>query len=306
LRKVSEQQLRAALAASEGDPLPGSKEDTEERIEKISGVVRARLEAVCCFGGRPTLFVGVEERGAPQFALRTAPAGSVLLPDEILDAYHGFIAALESAAAKGKTSEDLTGGHALSVDPDTRKFEERFLVIAAANLPLLREVIQNSADEEHRAAASYIMGYAPRKAEVVNDLQAAMQDPDPAVRSNAMRALKAVAVLAVREPSSGIRVPATWFIEMLNSILVSDRYRAALALETLTEKRPESEMAQLRTRALASVAEMARWNTLNYALPAFILAGRMAGLPEETIRNAWKSGDREEVVDQLLGRKKKR
>ena len=34
----------------------------------------------------------------------------------------------------------------------------------------------------------------------------------------------------------------------------------------------------LRERALADLAEMARWPTLRYALPPFLLMGRIAGL----------------------------
>src|SRR5260370_19063264 len=47
---------------AEGDPLPPSKGDVEDRLEKIPNVVRAQLEAVCCEEGKAILFVGVEEK----------------------------------------------------------------------------------------------------------------------------------------------------------------------------------------------------------------------------------------------------
>ena len=35
---------------------------------------------------------------------------------------------------------------------------------------------------------------------------------------------------------------------------------------------------------------------LRYALPAFILLGRMAGMNEQAIEESWKRGERESVV----------
>ena len=52
----------------------------------------------------------------------------------------------------------------------------------------------------------------------------------------------------------------------------------------------------LRERALPSLVEMARWKTLSHALPAFVLLGRIAGLPENQVQAAWTRGDRESVI----------
>jgi hypothetical protein len=49
---------------------------------------------------------------------------------------------------------------------------------------------------------------------------------------------------------------------------------------------------------------MARWKSLEYALPAFILAGRMAGMPEQQIQDAWMKGERSAVIQKVVrGRK---
>jgi hypothetical protein len=45
---------------------------------------------------------------------------------------------------------------------------------------------------------------------------------------------------------------------------------------------------------------MARWHDLKHALPGFILAGRMAGLSEQQIQDAWISGNREAVLEKAL------
>ena len=300
VRKVSEEKLRVALGLKLGDPLPRSKGDVEERIENVTGIVRARLEATCCDAGKAILYVGVEEKGAPTFPFHNPPDGDVKLSDEIHAAYAQFLIAVEKAARAGNAGEDLSAGHSLMHDPDAQAIQKRFAVFAELYLPQLREVLRNSGDSEQRAMAAYIIGYAPKKRLVVDDLQFAMQDPEDTVRSNAMRALGAIAVLALKDPELEIRISPTWFIEMLDSIIWTDRNNAAVALVNLTESRDPRLMDHLRSRALPAVIEMARWKHLPHALPAFILAGRIAGMPEKEIQDAWSSGNREVVVQRAL------
>ena len=303
IRKVSRERIRKVVGVEAGDRLPGSKADLEDRLETIPGVVAARVEAVCCEEGRAMLFVGIEERGAPHFEFRSPPAGDVLLPESIVDTYHKFLVAVEAAARRGVTAEDLTQGHPLSADPDVRDYQQIFIRWVADNLDLTRRVLRNSADAGHRETAAALIGYARRKFDIVNDLQYAMQDPSEGVRANSIRALGALAVLAARDPKLDLKISPTWFIEMLNSIVLSDRYRAAAALVDLTGN-DQRALAQVKERALPAVLEMAGWSALRYALPAYILAGRIAGLSSQEIEDTWSRGEREKVLKQAArGRK---
>jgi len=306
LHKVSEQKLLHALSLKVGDVLPPSKGEMEDQLEDVSGVVKARVEAVCCEQGKTALFIGIEEKGAPHLDFHTPPTGDTTLPPEIVEMYHDFLEAVREAARRGSTAEDLTDGHSLMADPEARALQLRFMDFAGAHWPLLREVLRDSADEEQRAMAAAIIGYAPNKKEAVNDLEAALQDPDDAVRSNALRSLNAMAVLARLQPKLKIEVSPTWFVEMLNSIVLSDRTRAATALVTLTERNGAAALQQIRERALDSVVEMAQWKDLRYALPAFILTGRLAGMTEPEIQKAWTEGRRQDVVDIALGGRRKK
>lgn len=302
LRRVTEKSLRAALGVREGDRMPPSKGDLEERLEHVSGVVRAHVQAVCCAGDRAILYVGIEEKGAPHFDYLPEPDGDVVLPEPIVDSYRHFLAALAAAARAGPVSENVAQGHELSTDPAARAFQERFRALAAEHLDLLRLVLRESGDAFQRACAAYVIGYVPTKRLVINDLQDALRDPDESVRANAIRSLGAIAALAVRSPDLAIRVEPTWFVEMLNSIVWSDRVRAAGALVPLTEQRSPYVLDQLRERALPSLAEMARWKTLDQALPAFLLLGRLAGLREAQIYAAWTGGDRDTLIERALKR----
>jgi hypothetical protein len=179
-----------------------------------------------------------------------------------------------------------------------------FPALADAHLANIRDVLRSSSDEAQRAIAAYVLVYASRKSEIVNDLQFALKDADAGVRNNAARSLLALSVLAKLDPASEVRISPTWFIEMLNSLSWSDRNRGLRALQTLTDSRDPLVLDQLRTRALDALIDMARWKTLSHALPAFILLGRVAGMPEPEIQSAWSRGDLDTVI--AAARKKAR
>jgi hypothetical protein len=305
LNKLTQDRVRKSLGFQEGDPFPRSKANVEELLDTLPGVVESHLEAVCCDGNRMVLYVGIEERGSAHFDLREPPEGEVMLSPEIVALYRRFFDAFEEAVRRGSTAEDLTHGHSLMADPLAREIQLQFPDVAAKNLPQLRDVLRNSSDDEQRAIAAGLIGYAPKKDQVAADLQFALRDADPGVRSNAARALVALAVYARLHEDSGIKLEPTWFIEMLNSLSWSDRERALKALEILTDTRDAQMLGQLRQRALPALAEMSRWKTLEHALPAFILTGRVAGLTEQQIQDAWTRGDRESVIAAATGDKKK-
>jgi hypothetical protein len=306
IRKVPESHLQKALGVAVGDALPASKGDVEDRLAEVPGVVLARLEAVCCDGGRSMLFVGIEEKGAAHFALRTQPQGEVTLPQELSDPYQELVAAVERAAQRGSTAADLTHGHALAADPDARAIQESFVKLVPKHLLEIRDVLRNSADTDQRAMAATLIGYTREKAKVVPDLEYAMQDPDENVRASAMDALSAIAVLAAKQPDLEIHISPTWFVEMLNSVVLSDRIKAAKALVNLTDSRPVTTLDLLRERSLPSLGEMAQWHSLTYALPPFLLLGRVGGFSDKQIQDRWTRGDREEMVREVLSSRKKR
>jgi hypothetical protein len=300
LHKITSERLQRVLNLKAGDPLPPSKGDLEDQLEAVPGVVQALLEAVCCEDGKAVLFVGIEEKGAPHFAFRSEPAGEAVLPPDLVELYRKYVDAVQTAAHRGSTAEDLTEGHPLMADPGVRALQEQFVTIAKERLPVIRDVLRNAPEAEERATAAALIGYAPDKKAVLDDLQYALQDPEEGVRANAVRAMTAIAVLAARKPDLEIRIQSTWFIEMLNSVVLSDSTRAAAALVSLTEKEATGALEQIRERGLTALVEMARWRTLSYALPAYILIGRMAGLSEREIHETWTEGDRESVIRKTL------
>jgi hypothetical protein len=270
----------------------------------VDNIVLARLEAVCCEAGGAILFVGVEEKGAPHFDLHNPPASSVALPEQVVDAYRAFLERLEQSARSGEGREGLRLGYAGASDPQTRGDQERFASLADQNFSNLCEVLRESVDVDQRVTAAYLLGYLPGRQETIETLQYALQDPEEVVRHTALRALEAVAVYAASNPDAELRIAPTWPIQMLNSIYWGDRTRAVSFLVTLTENRNPSTLDQLRESALHSLVEMAGWDSLSYALPAYILLGRIAGVPEEAIQDTWSKGQRDSIISKFAGHKR--
>jgi hypothetical protein len=306
LNKVQPDRIRKTLGFQEGDPFPRSKAAVEEHLDTLPGVVESHLEAVCCDAGKTVLYVGIEERGAPHFDLRDEPEGEQILPEEISKAYRDFLTAFDTAISRGSTAEDLTRGYSLMGDSLAREIQQRFPAMAKDHLLELRDVLRNSADEEQRAIATYVIAYAPIQSDVANELQYALRDSDPGVRANAVHGLMALGVYARLHPDAGLKLETTWLIEMLHSLSWSDRDRALKALQIFTDQRDAAVLSQLKERALPALVEMSRWKTLAHALPAVILTGRIAGWTDRQIDDAWSRGDRESVIAAATGEASKK
>ncbi len=222
------------------------------------------------------------------------------LPEDLLDLWNQFFKQLQLAVRTGKANEDLTQGHSLMEFAPARKLQEQFPTLATKHLALLKNVLRNSADEQERAIAAYVIAYAPAKAKVVDDLQFAIQDPDDGVRNNAMRSLAAFTVLANLKPELELHISPTWFVEQMNSVIWSDRNKASYALVPLTEKRDPQLLEMLKNRALDAMVDMARWQHLPHALPGFILLARTAGWEEKRIQDAWSEGKHPQAVEAIL------
>ena len=306
LRKLNAERLLRELKLKEGDLLPASRVDLEEKLEELDGVVAARVEAVCCASpGRPILYVGIEEKGAVHFDVRPSFEGSGVpyLPADITNAYRRLLEAMAGAVRNDGAAEDWSRGHSLLVDETSRGWQLRLLQLADEHLPELRQALKDG-DEEERAIAAYTIGYVTDKRRVINDLQLAMRDPGAKVRENALRSLAAFSVLARREPDLNMQVLPTWIVEMLHSLDWSDREQALRVLVTLTDIRDPKLMQLLTERSRDTLVEMARWKHLPHALPAYVLLCRSAGMAETEIERTWAADAREKTIAAILKAKK--
>src|SRR5262245_17382490 len=296
LRKISEEQIRSVLGVREGDAMPtdSSWDRLQKRIEGIPGVVRANINARCCNdAGKAALTVSILEEGSSTVLFRPVPTSSVRLPTGIIKTYRQFMVAWEHAVRIGDNQDNIDEGHSLLGNAEVRTIQREFITLSSRHFAVLREVLRNSAADEHRAAAAWTLGYASDKAAVIDDLVYAASDANAEVRNNAVRAVWAIAALSTRKPELGIRIPPGPFIELLNSIVWSDRNKALAVLNEITRNRPPAVLAELRGRALPALIEMARSRDGEMA---YWLLARIAGISENRITETWNSDEREKVI----------
>ncbi len=163
LRSLSEQQARQALQIKEGDSLPASREEAQRRLEALPNVQQALLGAVCCEAGKTILYIGIKEKGTLSLQFRAAPKDAIRLPETILRAGDAFYDALTEGILKGDAGEDDSQGHALNSYPKVRAIQEQFITFAAQDFELLRTVLRESADAQHRALAAQLIAYTANK-----------------------------------------------------------------------------------------------------------------------------------------------
>ncbi len=297
LRTVPEAAVRAAIGLRAGDAVPESADSIRARVARLPGVAEVDVARVCCADdGGTMLYVGIREAGTAPATFRAAPTGDARLPDEIVAAGAAFESALISAVRRGAAEEDDSLGYSLARDSAMRAVQERFIAFAARDADVLRNVILTSADADHRALATQIMAYHADRQAVARDLLHAVSDSADEVRNNAVRALAILAKWANAHPEAGIRIPPEPFIDFLNSVSWTDRNKGVFVLMSLTASRDPALLAQLRSRALPSLVEMARWTNPGHAMGAYLVLARMAGVEDEAAFQAWQAGDRESVI----------
>jgi hypothetical protein len=309
LHRVTQNEARKALTFKEGDTImlagdepPAFLVASESRLAALPGIVRAHTNFVCCDAGRAIIYVGIEEKGQTTLHFRSAPRGSVRLPADILQAGHDFSEAFVAAMQRGDNVEDDSQGHSLAHDPATRAVQERFVGYATRNLIELRRVLRESSDATQRSLAAQILGYVTNKQNIVSDLVYGMSDPSDEVRNNAMRALAVFANVPSTVARPMVRVPYEPFIGLLNSLVWTDRNKASWALMGLSARRDPGLLRKLRGEAMATLIEMAHWQSEGHAIPALMLLGRIAGQSDDATQAALTRGERESIVIEALKR----
>lgn len=295
-RTVPVARLQTALGIRPGDSVTPALDQAVERLQAVPGVQHAAIDAVCCEEGKTTLYVGIEETGTPAMTFDPAPTGDILLPAEILQAAEAFEAAFAEAMKAGDFGEDDSQGYALMHFPAARAAQERFAHLAAHHRAALAAVLHRSANQEHRAIAAQILAYAPANQSLVVDLVGATRDPYSTVRNNAVRALSIIAGFGRQHPERGIAVPPEPLVDLLNSLVWTDRNKSSMALMQISEGRDPALLAVLKAKALPSLVEMARWRVPGHALAPFFILARIAGIPDSEIFPAWEGGRREEIL----------
>jgi hypothetical protein len=293
-------QIRSALPIHAGDTFPGPVETVnriKNAVTSVTGRPPTDVAPVCCDAqGNYTIFVGLPGTSFKPTEFNPVPAGNTQFPAEIVELYDQTMDASSAAVLKGIAREDTSQGYALSTtDSALRTKQLAVRAYAVQHEKLIRAVLDSSSEARQRIVAAYLLGYARQSNQQITYLVRAGYDANETVRNNATRAL---AVLAESSAKVAARIPAGGFIKMLSSGSWTDRNKAGWVIESLTRRRDPKLLAQLRSEALVSLIEMARWQSTGHAYTARILLGRIAGIEEERARQLANSNP-EEIIKAL-------
>ena len=293
-RTISEAEVRKLLPFSEGDTLkPSQMESLDSHMVATLGVHDVSIEGSCCYESGWIIYIGVEETPGSRKQYRETPKGGITLPVEIVTKAEQFELALFEAVQNGNSGDDHSQGHSLMEYAPARAIQERFILYAEQHGEILRQVLHESANDQHRAIAAMVIAYSKDKASIVADLTKAVRDPNRGVRNNATRALGVIAVFANNNPETGITIQPDPFIDLLNSVVFTDRNKGLFVFEALTQKRQPELLRRLQEEALSSLIEVCRWKYWAHASTACLILQRIVGLPDQD-----EPGAREPTIEQ--------
>jgi|ERR1041385_1431705 hypothetical protein len=296
--------IRTALPLREGDDFPDSHEvflDTVKRIreavQQTIGKPPTDVAVVCCDGqGQGMIYIGLPGSSIRVVPYNPAPKGKIRFPKRIIELYQQTMEASSKAVLNGTAKDEGSKGFALSTDPELRSKQLATREYALRHGPLVRKVLASSSSAEHRTVAAHFLGYTRQSREQIAALVRASYDLDDSVRNDATRAL---GVLAESSPQVADRIPAEGFVAMLSSGSWTDRNKAGFLLTELSKRRPPRLLNQLRSQALDSLIEMARWRSRGHADFARILLGRIAGIEEARLQQLVDAGQVDEIIHSL-------
>ncbi len=181
------------------------------------------------------LTVDFVERGdaTRRMAFLPRPTGSYDDPDGLIAAWSAYEEAIDvvwSQATGPAPDAPCPALHCLPfhAHPDVAAAGEALAARAPAQHEALAAILRDDGDARRRAAAAYLLAYAPDDAWVVAQLTRATRDGESLVRNNAMRVL---AEIAYRHPK--VAIPLAPVIDALDFPETTDRNKAAAILDGL-------------------------------------------------------------------------
>lgn len=283
LREVSEASILKHLPFKEGDQLMDRQHRPDgATIAQAAGVAQITLAYICCTQDQKVMvYVGVAEEPVRQVRASPAFSGTARLSEDMIRADEEFGAQIREAISRGQAREDHSQGHALSEDfPPLRAVQQKFLDYARDHASLASEVLATSPDARHRAVAALILGYAADKRVAATALTHGVSDPSEDVRNNSTRALGVIAAYSLAHPELGIRIDPTPFVDMLNSVVWTDRNKGLMVLVQLTSGREPGLMEFIGKQARPALIDMCRWKNPGHSFPACLILRRVEGLAD--------------------------
>jgi len=297
--------IRFALPFHEGDLFPPAnakspddpKQQVSEKIKQVIGRAPTDVNFVCCDSKQNwMMYIGLPGESYQALAFNPTPAGDIRFPNAAVALREEMDKAFIDAVMQGHATADDSEGFTLLNDPEARRAALAIREYALRNEALILQVLSSSSDGRHRAIAAQMLGYGRQSDEQIDALVRASLDSDDGVRNDAVRAL---AVLAGAKPNLAKKIPPETFVRLLRSGAWTDHNKASLLLVALTKSRDPKVLTLLRTEALDSLVEMARWRSTAHAYAALLILGRIAGLDEDSLTKLIVAGQADTIINKV-------
>jgi hypothetical protein len=268
----------------------------------VTGRAATDIAAVCCNAtGELLVYLGLPGTNNHTMPHEPAPTGSSCLSQAAVDLYDRTVAENEKAVEKGEAGEDDSLGYALGQNSELRQAQLEMRAFAVKNASQIVAALRGCAKDQHRRAASMLLGYADRSPDQIAALVRAANDADSTVRNNAVRALGVLAAPSA-EAAAGINADA--LIDLLNSGDWTDRNKAGLLFMRLSEARRPALLSALARQAFDSLVEMARWQDAPHATAYRLILGRSAGIEESRLVELANGRGVEEIIAAALKKRR--
>jgi hypothetical protein len=297
--------IKAALPLHEGDVIairdfPATKEKIMQSVRREVGREATDIAFTCCDNRANLLvYIGLPGDSSRSFPYNPSPRRSARLPRRIVDLYDRAMELTQEAVQK-QPAEDTSRGYGLAAYRPLRETQLAMREFAIHNDILIVRVLKSSAEPKERQAAAFALEYARQSRAQISALVQASRDADDGVRNNAVRAL---GILALSSQKVSAWIPAETFVRMLNSGVWEDRNKSGGLLDVLSAGRDPRLLRLLRSEALDSLIEMARWRDPNHASSARMILGRIAGIEEGRLRQLAASAKVDEIINAVKTRK---
>lgn len=252
--KVDAEAVRRALGFEIGKPFVRSGallKQREAEIKKLGSFSFVKVSYVNYFGGpeagRAYLTVDLVETGDTRRpALLAAPTGHPPDPEGLVAQWRAYEEKAWRLLNRGEIGKGepkcavahcaLGFGHA-----DLAPYEPTFVERVPAHLDELAAVLATDGEAANRAAAAFLLAYAPSASEAAARLAPSIRDPSSLVRNNVLRVLLGTQKAQPR--------PIVELDRVLEAALLpetTDRNKALYLLKGVLEKTPEAERVRRR------------------------------------------------------------
>ncbi|NOK08172.1 HEAT repeat domain-containing protein [Corallococcus exercitus] len=293
-RRVDQETVRQVLGLEVGKPIVHSGaifRQKERLLRNQYNLVFARMGMTLFFASelKGSAFVVMDMVDAEDAAVRAyflaPPKGHATDPEGLIARWNAYEDRMTQLQMQGKLAEDSSCRIAHCIGgfghPDLAAFEPEFLAKVPKHVDALTTVLREDADAEKRAAAAFLLAYAPTAQETVECLRPFIRDPEDGVRNSVLRVLTATQE-AAKQPLLHVSVVADAVLLPTSMDRNKATYLLTYLLDDLPPEALKAQRAELIQKLGQTLVEMSALTLPINRDPAVMVLKQLSGEQYET------------------------